>query len=265
MNNIYAQLELRFGLVRATTPKYTSYSYKSLANTSKDTSAPATAIRKVAKTAKVKTNVDVDAAARTGIATREQVVAKLNDWHDRKLIDLDAKGVVNIYRILKHLPSTAAEKQRIIDALYKELEVREQQELQRMEQVIGLITGKKCFALELSQHFGDSLPDQKHECGSCTWCKSKTPVQKVMQPEKAWDSKAFFAVLNACPDRDDPRFLARIAFGISSPRITQAKLSHHHVFGSMDGHDFMVRAPECWNERITERLIGTRSCVHQSL
>ena len=42
------------------------------------------------------------------------------------------------------------------------------------------------------------------------------------------------------PDRNDPGLLARIAFGISSPRVTVLKLSKDLVFGSMDDHEFMV-------------------------
>jgi hypothetical protein len=48
-------------------------------------------------------------------------------------------------------------------------------------------------------------------------------------------------VLDAVPDRDDARYLARIAFGISSPRVTRAKLGKDPVFGSMEEYDFGVR------------------------
>lgn len=48
-------------------------------------------------------------------------------------------------------------------------------------------------------------------------------------------------VLNACLDRDDPRLLARLAFGISSPRLTAAKLtSKCPAYGCMVGVDFNV-------------------------
>lgn len=71
-------------------------------------------------------------------------------------------------------------------------------------------------------------------------------MTKITRPPKAWDSKAFAKVLQACPDRDDPRYIARVAFGIGSPRVTAAKLSKHQVFGSMEEHDFMqiLRAAE---------------------
>lgn len=47
------------------------------------------------------------------------------------------------------------------------------------------------------------------------------------------------AILDACPERDDPRLLARMAFGITSPRLTAGKWSTYHpLFGSMVDYDF---------------------------
>lgn len=79
-----------------------------------------------------------------------------------------------------------------------------------------------------------------------TWCQHHRAVPKITRPPKPWDAAAFMKVLQACPDRDDPRYLARIAFGIGSPRVTTAKLSKSPVFGSMEDHDFMqiLRAAE---------------------
>lgn len=170
-------------------------------------------------------------------------MSKLNSWHDERLIDLQTGGVINVYRIMKKLPSTSAERQDITDKLYRELELREQQELQRMQQVIDLITGSMCFSKALARHFGDHLQDNAQECGHCTWCATRKPIDTVVPPRRDWDSKAFFNVLEACPERDDARFLARVAFGISSPRVVQSKLNRSPVFASMEDHNFMVRKP----------------------
>ena len=202
----------------------------------------ANAIKRVAKKAKTWTHVDVDSAARLSGVHRADIVAKLNAWHDDKIIDLKTGGVVNVYCVLQKLPTKPAEKQKIIDALYKELEVREQQDLERMKEVMNLVTGSACFARTLAEHFGDALSDGRQECGHCTWCEKHKAVEKVSSPKREWDSKAFFRVLGAVPDRDDPRFLARVAFGINSPRVTQSKLGKDGVFGSMNDHNFTVCA-----------------------
>lgn len=217
IKSIMAQLELRFELLRAITPKYSDYSYKSLKPTDHDASSIAMAIRRhtaAEKRGKTLTHVDVDTVARSARLQRADVVTKLNDWNDAGLIDLKTAGVVNVYRVLKELPSTPAEQKSIIDKVYRELEVREQQDLARMDEVFKLITGSACLTRTLAEHFGDSLPDQRLECGHCQWCITHKAVEMVVPPKRAWDSKGFAAVLQACPDRDDPRYLARVAFGM---------------------------------------------------
>ena len=53
------------------------------------------------------------------------------------------------------------------------------------------------------------------------------------------DAARIQEILDACPERDDPRLLARMAFGITSPRLTAGKWSTSHpLFGSMVYADF---------------------------
>lgn len=117
LNNIFAQLELRFELLRATTPKYTSYSYVHLKNFSWDQSPAAAAVRAHSKKATKLTNIDVDETARKTGVFRGDIVTKLNDLNDNRFIELRTGGVVNVYRIMKPLPTTPEEKGRIVDAL----------------------------------------------------------------------------------------------------------------------------------------------------
>ena len=239
MKNIFAQLELRFGLIRETTPKYTQYQYKELRLPTDNTPA-AESIRKASKKAKTWIHIDVDAASRIKSVPRGTIIAKLNDWNERGYIQLDAKGVENVYLVLKPLPASIQDRNALADSVYKELEIREQQDLARMDQVTDLITGKQCFALSLAKHFGDELPEKKQACGHCTWCETQQPVELKKPPQVPWDSKAFFKVLQTVPDRDDARFLARVAFGIGSPRVASQKLSRSPVFGSMEDCSFVV-------------------------
>jgi len=265
VKNIFAQLELRFGLIRETTPKYTLYQYKELSLPADNTPA-GESIRKASKKAKVWTHIDVDAASRVKDVPRGTIIAKLNDWNERGYIQLDAKGVENVYLVLKALPTSIQDRNALADSVYKELEIREQQDLARMDQVTDLITGKQCFALSLAKHFGDALPENKQACGHCTWCESQQPVELKKPPQVPWDSKAFFKVLQAIPERDDARFLARVAFGIGSPRVTSAKLGKSAVFGSMEDCSFVVCLilPTCCVQ-ILILLLDFVQCVREGL
>jgi superfamily II DNA helicase RecQ len=133
-----------------------------------------------------------------------------------------------------------SEVEKLVKELYQELQVRESQELARIQDVINLVTNTQCFAKSLSKHFGDELPDGRYECGNCTWCETRKAVELVKPPPVAWDHARFKAVLDTVTARDDARFLARVAFGILSPRVSQLKSNSTPVWGSMADHDFEV-------------------------
>ena len=153
--------------------------------------------------------------------------------------------MINRFRVLREFPRGEEEKSRLINMIYALIEEREQSDIDRMHAVIALITSKNCLARELARHFGDEASIPLSGCGNCTFCTTKTPViffgaKKKLKKETILEGK-IKAVLAATRVRDDARFLARIAFGIMSPRVGSEKLGKHAVFGSMSGCDFQVR------------------------
>lgn len=169
LGNIYAQLELTFNLIRATTPKYTKYSFVEEKYTGWDNSPAASALRKLTVKKTKFSYVDLDDAYQTTGVSRTDLVSKLNAWNDDRFIDLKTGGMVNVFRVSdpSKWPPTAAKSQEVIDQLYEELQLREKQDLDRMDQVMNLITRSDCFAKTLASHFGDSLPGNAEECGHC--------------------------------------------------------------------------------------------------
>lgn len=236
---------MRFGLIRATTPIYSKYSYtsgsryESTINT--NISPASSAIKNAVQKAKTLYHIDVAAAAAASRIPRIDIIRKLNEWNDSQIIELRTAGVINVYRVLKQLPHNKADIQRIVDTLHVDMEQREQRDLQRTDEVLGVVTGESCFSKKLAAHFGDELPDGKNECGHCSWCLTHRAVPLKLPPPITFDNDAFLAILKAVPVRDDARFLARVAFGISSPRSTIMKLGHGSpIFGSMGNHSFTV-------------------------
>lgn len=244
LKNVYAQLELTHNLIRATTPVYTKYSYR-LGSTydsvlRSDKSMAAAAIKNHGKKASTLYHIDVDQAATVGRLPRTEIIRKLNDWNDSQVIELKPGGVLNVYKITQPLPRTGPAIEKLVDMIYAVLEKREQEALDRTDQMLKLITDKACFSRALAQHFGDDLPGGKQECGHCTWCMTYEAIVQQAPPPVKFNFPAFKAVLLRIPDRDDARLLARIAFGITSPRVTVMKLSKDPIFGSMADHSFMV-------------------------
>ncbi|KAJ3548422.1 hypothetical protein NM208_g1006 [Fusarium decemcellulare] len=240
---IYAALELRFGLIRAVTPEYSSYKFEATQRyyprLKNDPSAEAKAILAHAKKAKKYHSIDPSAVATSTGLRRADFVKLLNELNDHGAIVLTVSGVEQKYKILSKLPKTDAEIDDLTDKLYANLKLREKQALERMNQVVNLITASKCFALSIAEHFGMGLPGGKTQCGHCTFCFSKRAVELPPSPPKVMDQSKIRKVLAATDVRDDARFLARVAFGIKSPRVTKLKLDKNgQVFMSMADHDF---------------------------
>ncbi|KAI8625911.1 ATP-dependent DNA helicase recQ [Xylariaceae sp. FL1651] len=239
---ILATIELRFGLIRAITPEYSAYQFEatpSYDTTAKhDRSAEARAIISNAKKAKKWYSLDVNGVAKSAGLVRVDIVRKLNDFNDRGFIRLKASGVENRYKVLKKLPETPEQIGMITDKLYTEMEAREEDAMKRFQQVIDLLTDRRCFAQALAGHFGMELPNGKSKCGHCTYCFTGKPIMLPSKPNPPIDLAGIEKILSACEVRDDPRFLARVAFGIKSPRVSQLKLDKMKIFGSLEDHDF---------------------------
>lgn len=95
------------------------------------------------------------------------------------------------------------------------------------------------LAHALAVYFNDEDAVLEGMCGKCTFCTTGAKLEFTSQAESIPDPKKLEAILAACPERDDPRLLARMAFGITSPRLTAGKWSSSHpLFGSMVSADF---------------------------
>ncbi|KAK0668065.1 P-loop containing nucleoside triphosphate hydrolase protein [Cercophora samala] len=241
---IYATLELHFGFFRATTPEYSAYKYEPMPSyfrlVKQDKSPAVDAIYKKSKKKVKWYDIDInEAIAYKGAGlNRADIVAKLNQLDQQGHIKLQASGLTNRYILQKALPKTDEDREKVVEKLYKDLTGREKDALQRCREVMGLITGPKCFALSLAQHFGMDLPDGKGKCGHCSFCLTGKPVEPPKLKVTPTTASSIQKVLKATDVRDDPRFLARVAYGIRSPRVTALKLDKSPVFRSMAGHDF---------------------------
>src|SRR5947207_15843793 len=100
---MYAQLELQLGLLRATTPKYSNYSYETVSwhLMQNDTAPAAMAIKMVARKAAKLWHVDVDTASNCPGLVRADIVRKLNSWNENGVVVLKVGGVQHVYRLLR--------------------------------------------------------------------------------------------------------------------------------------------------------------------
>ncbi|GAA5835323.1 hypothetical protein JCM5353_006734 [Sporobolomyces roseus] len=242
---LYANLELQFGLIRAVTPFYTTYQIKPSSSNPpafqqvlKQNTPAAEAIRRTWKQGPTWHTIDVLAAAAQNGTTRVAIVREISQWEYQGWCEVKVSGVRNRYAVLKPLPTEQTEIDDMATELYNQMYQREEADVKRLRGVGDFIRQDQCFAHALASYFGDatSVPDGK--CGKCSHCLSGKSLAFKASGASVATEKQLNYVLATCGVRDDPRLLAKVAFGVRSPRITSLGLSNADCFGILSDCDF---------------------------
>ncbi|GAA5970643.1 hypothetical protein JCM11641_007383 [Rhodosporidiobolus odoratus] len=243
---LFAILELQFGLLRATTPFYATYQLRGSANRPSgfqevllsDQTPEAQALRQHWKKGPTWITVDVvDASDASGIP-RADLVRQLSRWEMNGSAEVKVGGVRNRYLVLQDLPTEKEEVEGIAREMYRQLHEREEADVKRLRSVANFIRGGKCYAHELASYFGDVESVPNGRCENCSYCKTGKAIPFSPKFDAPFTDKQINFVLAVCGVRDDPRLLARTAFGVSSPRVTSLGLGKHDIFGCCNTADF---------------------------
>lgn len=195
-----------------------------------------------------------------------QVISRLRELADLGHIRLFPGRRMLPARILRRpSPGSSANSiEAIADVAYEHSQQEIEAWMRSRREVTGLFTKDRCTTVGFAEHFGAELPGGQQRCERCDWCLTGKPL--VLYPEQNEDEIDFRkvrAVLKAIPDRDHPRFLARVAIGSHSTRVLKQKLDKLPVFRSMRHTNFEVSlwpSPLISSDRCTgEKLIATFS------
>lgn len=166
-------------------------------------------------------------AGNSGIA-RDKIVATLGGLQAAGDIVLSLSGVRHAYKLRKtpdDLRALAAE-------LVAKFLSREQADLDRLRQVLGLSAHRGCLTGYLTKHFGETLSEP---CGHCDRCRG-VPAKVIKRPKSRRPTDEEIAAVRAVVDAKHaalatPRQLARFLCGMASPAATRARLNRLDAFG----------------------------------
>ncbi|KAG1899302.1 ATP-dependent DNA helicase [Suillus fuscotomentosus] len=240
----YAQLELEYNYIRAVTPLYSQYDISSRTadgwqKVMGDKSEAAKIIKMYWKPRGSTYQIDVVVVAQQSGQDRGDLARKISDWELSGWANVKASQVRARYKILNPLPMEKEEIANIAEMMYNRMLDKEEEAIVKLRQVINFATNNECMAQCLASYFGDEAAIPTGLCGSCSFCQTGKGITFEPGITTLPDPIRIKAILNACPERDDPRLLARMAFGVTSPRLTAGKWSTSHpLFGSMVEVDF---------------------------
>ncbi len=192
--------------------------------------------RRVRK-AKTWFHVDAFAIANALRCDRQRVIRALDYLAEMKLIELKTAGVRLRYRRLRAPKAVHP----LADSLYQRMAQREKRELERLQQVVDLVSHNGCQSSALGEHFGQPLEEP---CGHCTWCLERRPEVLPPRehggiPDDIWEEAMQLRREHPKVLRD-ARVLARFLCGVPSPQLTKAKLNRNPLYGSLANVPFQT-------------------------
>jgi len=243
LNICFAYLEIEYRLIRAVTPCYTVYDItlrdqsmrEKLMN---EDSEEARTIQEHWRSKKSGWEIDVVATSKVSGVERHRLVKMIARWEMDGLITSKGSKVRSRYAVTKELPKDKEARRGIAARLHQSIVDREEEAVRKLYEVISFANSSKCLAKGLAEYFGDSDAVPNDRCETCSFCVDGKTLGFDPLFSTVPDPAKVEAILAACTMRDDPRLLARFAFGITSPRLTYAKLTKHPLFGSMCTTDF---------------------------
>ena len=118
---------------------------------------------------------------------------------------------------------------------------REAGEINRLNQVIDLVRQDNCQVAFLGSHFGEEL---EKACGHCSRClDGSKAVQLAERPtppigDAIWDAATKLRAQH--PDTlGNTQLMARFLCGVTSPKLTRAKLTKDELFGALSHVPFL--------------------------
>ena len=234
---LLVQMELN-GYLQELTPFYSRYQFQPLAPSSEILSRFEgerrqflMAVFKQAQKAKTWFQIDLDETVEVIDCPRDRIVRALDYLAEQELLEVKVAGVRNRFSILRRPDDL----DQLSDVLFQNVLELERREIERIRQVIELGSHDGCQVAHLGAHFGEKLP---RLCGHCAWClNGHQPAELLPAEPEIIDEELWKQLLDVWQDQDEPiddaRSVARFACGITSPRLTQTRLSRHPLFGSL--------------------------------
>ena len=161
---------------------------------------------------------------------REKFVTALNGLQAAGDIILSVWGVRHGYKLKKD----PGDLKLLTAALVGKFQSREQADLARLRQVLGLSAHRGCLTGYLTKHFGEKL---EKPCGHCDRCCG-VPAKTIKPPKSRRVTADDIAAVRKLVDEkhaalNTPRQLARFLCGMVSPAATRARLTRNNAFGML--------------------------------
>lgn len=181
--------------------------------------------------------IDPDAASTQMNSERKHIVRAMEMLEEKGVAQIKAADARKRFQLLR----TDADTDSLVEMLSQRFLQREQNEIQRIADILELVTHAGCQTNALVAHFGEI---REQPCGHCTFCKTgragELPDTHPLPEISELISLTDIAELQVQHPEAlaDPRQIARFLCGLSSPALSKARLTRHALSGKLEKHRF---------------------------
>lgn len=242
VNTLLTYLELE-NIIESTGPFYTSYKFMphrpSEEIFARFEEEQVTFLRSMFSCAKKGTkwfSLDIDEVVEKLATSRKRVVAALNYLEEEGDLDLQVAGARRGFRMIRRL--AAKEIDALTTRLWKRFLKREKTDIQRIDQVVSLISHNGCKTRYLLRYFGEGHTEA---CGHCEFCLAENyaaaafsgmfSANRNAEISEAAKGRITATLAEHHESLKTVRQQTRFFCGIRSPKTTRAGLHRHKAFG----------------------------------
>ncbi|MES2462201.1 MAG: ATP-dependent DNA helicase RecQ [Armatimonadota bacterium] len=244
LKTVLTYLEL-MGVLRQGTPFYAGYEFRPNPGHSPATIAEAfpgepgkliADLFRVAKKGRLWYALNPDDAATQLDQERRRITRALEVIAERGMVELRVADSRLRYFRLRETEDADA----LTTELMTRFSGREQAEMERLQRVLDLVTLDSCQVNVLTAYFGE---ERREPCGHCGFCltsrRATLPPPAPLPPLPDNLATEMRALRASHPEAlGQPRQMARLLCGLSSPALTKAKLSRSEWFAKLEERPF---------------------------
>ncbi len=180
--------------------------------------------------------VNFDTISQNYSTDRNRVVSALEYFDAEKLINLEAKLMVDVFAVTN--PNFDIDK--VAQELYDSFKMKEAVEVNRIREMITLFESKTCISKNLANYFGEYPEWEK--CGHCSVCNSG--AIKIAKSHEL-QSLHEYSYIELCQsaitkfgEHITDELLTKFLCGINTPIFTRLKLKQEKYFSSLENYRF---------------------------
>ncbi len=241
VNTLLTYLELA-GVIEATSPFYSQYQFipqrpskEILSRFDEERAAFLRGVFSRAKKAQRWFHIDLEETAEHLNTTRDRLVRAFTYLEEQGDLTLKVAGLRLGYRIRTRPPDADALKRELVERFA----TREKNDIERVRQVVELAEHRGCLVRHVLGYFGET---RDSDCGHCDRCLGEAAPAALDQKGRKPPVVDWPQLEKLRMDHPEalagPRQAARFFCGLTSPRLTRAKLTRHPLFGSLGEYPF---------------------------